>query len=102
MFVKHNFKVPVVDWQQTHFPPLSCPDLWQQNWILNTFYADLLCQGKLYECKAPLDAHQLLIYLFLLQYLTCNSAEPDRGTGKEEEQRKRNGTEIERNNQRKQ
>jgi len=56
----------------------------------------LLCQGKLYECKAPLDAHQLLIYLFLLQYLTCNSAEPDRGTGKEEEQRKRNGTEIER------
>jgi len=48
----------------------------------------MLCQGKLYECKAPLDAHKLLIYLFLLQYLTCNSAEPDWGTGKEEEKRK--------------
>jgi len=32
----------------------------------------------------------------LLQYLTCNGAEPNRGTGKEEQQRKRNGTEIER------
>jgi len=56
----------------------------------------LLCQGKLYKCKAPLDAHQLHIYLFLLQYLTCNSAEPHRGTGKEEEQRRRNRTKIER------
>ena len=57
---------------------------------------DLLYQGKLYDCKAPLDAHQLLIYLFLLQYLTCNSAEPDRGTRKEEEQRRRNRTKTER------
>ena len=70
--------------------PLSCPALWQQNCNLNYLLCqtDLLCQGKLYKCKAPLDAHQLPIYLFLLQYFTCNSAEPDRGTRKEEEQRK--------------
>ena len=49
-----------------------------------------------YKCKAPLDAHQLPIYLFLLQYLTCNSAEPDQGTGKEEEQRRGNRAKIER------
>ena len=53
----------------------------------------------LYECKAPLDAHQLAIFLFLLQYLTWNSAELDRGTGKEEEKRQRNGTEIEKDKQ---
>ena len=51
--------------------------------------------GEAYKCKAPLGAHQLPIYLFLLQYFTCNSAEPDRGTRKEEEQRRRNRTKIE-------
>jgi len=44
----------------------------------------------------------LLIHLFFLQYFTCNSAKPDRETGKEGEQRKINETEIERNNRRKQ
>jgi len=33
---------------------------------------------------------------FCLQYLTCNRAEPDGGTGKEEEKRRRNRTKIER------
>ena len=80
-----------------YFSPLSCPALWQQNCNLNTFYAKQVCfaMGCL-EGKAPLDAHQLPIYLFLLQYLTCDSAKPDRGTGKEEEQRRRNRTKIER------
>ena len=43
---------------------------------------DLLCQGKLYKCKAPLDAHQLLIYLFLLQYLTLIVLNRTWGQGK--------------------
>ena len=70
---------------------------WQQNCNLNTVYVKthLLYQGKLYECKAPLDSQVLLIYLFLLQYFTYNSAKPDRWTRKEGEQRKRNETEKE-------
>ena len=46
-----------------------------------------------YKGKAPLDAHQLPIYLFFLQYFTCNSAEPDRERGrakKKKQNRNRN------------
>ena len=64
--------------------PLSCPALWQQNCNLNTILCQthLLCQGKVYEWKAPLVSQVLIIYLFLLQYFTCNSAEPAGGQGK--------------------
>ena len=40
-----------------------------------------------YKCKAALDAHQQPIY-FCLQYITCNRAELERGTRKEEEETK--------------
>jgi len=83
------------------FFPLSCPVLWQQNCNLNTVYAKQICfaKGSLMNVKLPLMPNKLLIYLILLQYLTCNSAEPDQGTGKEEEQRRRNRTKIERDKQ---
>ena len=76
--------------------PLSYPVSWQQNCNLNTVLCQthLLCQGKLLNVKLPLFPKYCLSIYFC--YNTCNCAEPDRGTGKEGEQRKRNGTEMER------
>ena len=83
--------VPVVNihpFSFLYFFTLSCHGKQTSN--LNTMLCQthLLCQGKLYECKSPLDAQVLLIYLFLLVYFIHINAEPD-GAREEGEQRKR-------------
>jgi len=47
--------------------------------------------ANVYESKAALDSQVLLMYLFLLEYFIHINAEPDRGTGKEGEERKIKG-----------
>ena len=60
---------------------------------------DLLCQGKLYECKNPLDAHQLPIYLFLLQYVIMpnRTRDKERGRAKKKKQNRNRKRQIMKN-----
>jgi len=68
------------------FFPLSCPALWQHNCNLNTLYAKQICfaKGSFINIKLPLMPINCPFNYFCLQYITCNRAEPDRGTRKEE------------------
>jgi len=56
------------------FSPLSCPALWQKNCNVNTVYTTHIRFAKrsFMNVKLPFDAQELLIYLFLSQYLVPN------------------------------
>ena len=64
---------------------------------LITFYAKQICfaEGSFINVKLLLMPINCPFIYFCLQYITCNRAEPDRGTRKEEEQRRGNRTKIE-------